>query len=96
MVPVLAISFATLQYFDVHNQIEPFLQNLLHPLGNKGQEITTYIINFIDNVNVRLIGITGTIVLLYTVISTVAQLEETLNYIWKVDSHRHLLKRIFF
>lgn len=96
MVPVLAISFATLQFFNVHNLIGPFLQNLLQPLGEKGQEITNYIINFIDNVNVGLIGITGTLVLLYTVISTIAQLEETLNYIWKVKAKRHLIKRIFF
>ena len=31
LVPLLAVSFSVLKSFDVHNQIEPVLQNFLEP-----------------------------------------------------------------
>lgn len=96
LVPILAISFALLQYFGVHNQVEPFLQNTLEPLGEKGLEISRYIINFIDNINVGLLGVAGTIILLYTAISTITQIEETLNHIWHVKRNRPWLRRIIY
>jgi len=72
------------------------LDNVLMPLGEKGQEIGNYIINFIDNVDIGLLGTAGTIVLLYTVISTIIQIEETLNHIWKTNTNRSWLRRIFY
>jgi len=96
LVPVLAISFSLLQYFGVHNQAAPMLDNILKPLGEKGQEIGLYIINFIDNVDIGLLGTVGTIILLYTVISTIIQIEETLNHIWKTSTNRSWLRRIFY
>ncbi len=96
LVPVLAISFSLLQYLGIHNKIAPVLENILEPLGEKGQEIGAYLINFIDNVEVGLLGMIGLVVLLYTVISTVTQIEETLNHIWKVKINRPLIRRAFY
>ena len=96
LVPLLAIGFALLKSFGVHNQIAPMLHNALEPLGEKGGEISTFIINFIDNVDVNLLGILGTVILLYTVINTIAQIEETLNHIWKLSHSRSWLRRIFY
>lgn len=96
LVPVLAISFSLLKYLNVHNQIAPMLLTLLEPLGQKGQDIGNYIINFIDNVDVSILGIVGTLVLLYTVISTIVQIEETLNHIWKIRRHRSWARRVFY
>ncbi len=96
LVPILAIGFSLLKYFGVHNQISPMLHNLLEPLGDKGDEIASYIINLIDNVDVNLLGIVGTLILLYTVINTLTQIEETLNHIWKVNKPRFWLKRVFY
>ncbi len=96
LVPMLAISFSLLKYLGIHNQLAPFMQNLLHPLGQKGEEISNYIVNFIDNVDVSLLGIVGTLLLLYTVVSTIVQVEETLNHIWKVSASRAWWRRILY
>jgi len=94
MVPLLAVSFSVLKAFGVHDKVEPFLLEFLAPLGDKGDEIGTNIIEFINNINVGVLGTVGIGVLFYTVISLVQKIELTFNHIWHVRSSRTLLRRI--
>ena len=48
MVPLLALSFSVLKAFGVHNRIEPVLQDLLAPLGEQSHEVTSRLVDFID------------------------------------------------
>jgi len=84
IVPLLAFVFAVLKEFGVQNSLEPLLSDFLSPLGPKGIEITSRIINFVNNVKVGLLGAIGLLVLLYAVISLVNKVESGLNYIWRV------------
>lgn len=59
LVPLLAVSFSVLKAFGVHNQLEQILLNVLSPLGDKGQEISILIIEFVDNVKVGVLGSLG-------------------------------------
>ncbi len=93
MVPLLALSFSVLKAFGVHNQIEPLLENLLAPLGEQGQEITTLLIGFIERMNVGVLGAVGLALLLYTVISLMQKVEESFNAIWHVTQLRSLGER---
>jgi membrane protein len=93
MVPLLALSFSVLKAFGVHNQVRPLLQNLLAPLGDKGQEITTQLLGFIDHMNVGVLGAVGLALLLYTVISLMQKMEEAFNAIWHVTQLRSLGER---
>ena len=93
LVPILAISFSVLKAFGVHNQFSPWLFATLEPLGAKGEEIADYIVSFIDNVDVKLLGILGSLILVYTVLATIAQIEETLNHIWKQTNARNFFAR---
>ncbi len=93
IVPLLAVSFSVLKAFGVHNQIEPFLNNFLAPLGAKGEEITNKIIGFVENMKVGLLGSIGLALLFYTVISLVKKIEDSLNYIWKIKKSRSLARR---
>ena len=92
-VPLLAVSFSVLKAFGVHNQIEPALANLLAPLGPGGEEITKRIIGFVGNMKVGVLGSLGLAMLMYTVVSVVGKMEESLNYIWKVKNPRSLARR---
>ncbi len=83
LVPLLAVSFSMLKGFGVHNQIEPFMLNLLAPLGDKGHEITAKIIDFVDNVNVGVLGSVGLGVLLYTTVSLIYKIEKVFNFTWE-------------
>jgi membrane protein len=94
LVPLLAVSFSVLKGFGVHNQVEPLLLNLLAPLGEQGVEITEKIIEFVDNVNVRVLGSLSLIFLFYTVISLLTKIEQALNNTWRIKNYRGLIQRI--
>jgi len=93
MVPLIAVSFSVLKAFDVHNQIEPVLYNLVEPLGDKGGEIVTTILAFVENMKVGVLGSVGLAFLLYTVISLIQKIENAFNYVWQAKSERSLSRR---
>ena len=93
MVPLLALSFSVLKAFGVHNRIEPMLQDLLAPLGEQGHEITGRLVEFIDHMNVGVLGSLGLALLIYTVVSLMEKIEESFNSIWHVAQLRNLGER---
>ena len=93
MVPLLALSFSVLKAFGVHNQVEPLLDNLLAPLGEQGQEISSRLVAFIEHMNVGVLGAVGLALLIYTVVSLVQKIEESFNAIWHVTQLRSLGER---
>jgi membrane protein len=93
IVPLLALSFSVLKAFGVYNQIQPMLLTFLEPLGEKGIEITSRIIQFIQNMNVGVLGSVGLALLLYTAVSLVQKIEESFNFIWHVDRSRGVGER---
>ena len=93
IVPLLALSFSVLKAFGVYNQIQPMLLNFLEPLGEKGEEITHRIVQFIENMNVGVLGALGLALLVYTAISLLQKIEESLNYIWHIARPRRLGER---
>ncbi len=94
MVPFLAVTFSVLKAFGVHQQIEPILSQALDPLGEKGAEITTNIIQFVDNLQVGVLGAVGVAGLFYTTYSLIEKIEEALNSIWRVESGRPFARRV--
>ena len=76
IVPLLALSFSVLKAFGVHNQIQPMLLKLLEPLGDQGTQVAQLIAEFIQNMNVGVLGAVGLALLLYTSISLVQKIEE--------------------
>jgi membrane protein len=93
IVPLLALSFSVLKAFGVYNQIQPMLLTFLEPLGEKGAEVTGRIIQFIENMNVGVLGSVGLALLLYTAVSLVQKIEEAFNFIWHVDRARSIGER---
>lgn len=94
MVPLLAISFSVLKGFGVQNELQPFLINLLEPLGpEKSAEVTGRIIEFVENTNVGVLGAVGLCFLLYTVISLLQKIEGAFNAIWRITRERTLARR---
>jgi len=93
LVPLLAVSFSVLKGFGVHNQIEPLLLNFLSPLGERGVEISSRIIGFVDNVKAGVLGSLGVALLVYTVISLIQKIESAFNYTWRVKRSRPFAQR---
>ena len=93
VVPLLAVSFAILKGFGVFNQLEPYLDDLLAPLGQQGEDITTQVLNLVDNVKGPVLGSVGLAFFLYTAISMVQKVEESFNYVWYVSKPRSFSRR---
>ncbi|MCP9453312.1 MAG: YihY family inner membrane protein [Nitrospira sp.] len=88
LVPFLAVTFSVLKAFGVHHQIEPLLAQTLEPLGPKSVEITSRIIEFVDNLKIGVLGTVGVASLIYTSYSLVDKIEQALNAIWMVRQGR--------
>jgi membrane protein len=93
VVPLLAFSFSVLKGFGVHRQVEPLLYEFLAPLGDRGAEITSQLIAFVDNVRGGVLGGIGLALLLFTVISMIQKVEDTFNHIWQVQKSRSFARR---
>jgi membrane protein len=95
LVPMLAVSFSVLKAFGMHNkELEPIMLQFLAPMGEKGVEITQTVIGFIDNVKISVLGGFGIALLFYTAISLIQKIEATFNYIWRLEQHRSIGRRV--
>jgi membrane protein len=94
LVPFLAVMFSVLKAFGVQNALEPFLAQILQPLGAEASEVTSRIINFVENIRVGILGAAGLGMLFYTVVTLVAKIEDALNQIWRLPRSRSWGQRI--
>lgn len=92
-VPLLAIAFALLKALGVHNMIAPLLYGFLEPIGDKSSEITATIIDYVDRINVNVLGTVGLALLIYTIISTIQQVENAFNHFWQITRCRTLVQK---
>ncbi|MEX0619534.1 MAG: YihY/virulence factor BrkB family protein [Pseudohongiellaceae bacterium] len=92
--PLIALVFSVLKGLGVHNAMEPTLQALLEPLGDRSEQVTDDIINFVDQIQVELLGIFSIGLLLYIVLDMMLKVETSFNYIWSVQRSRSWTSRL--
>lgn len=94
LVPLLALAFSLFKGLGVHNSLEPVLDRFLAPLGPQGADLSKNIIKFVENIKVGVLGSLGVLLLLYTVISMIQKVEDSFNFIWRVELRRRLGQRL--
>lgn len=94
VVPLIAFSFSVLKGFGVHNELEPLLFEFLAPLGNQGAEITRKVIELVDNVKGGVLGGVSLAFFIFTAVSMVQKIEESLNYVWYVAKRRNFARSL--
>jgi len=93
IVPLLAFSFSVLKGIGVHNQLEPILLGALEPLGDRAPEITNNILEFVDNIQVGVLGSVGLLLLVYTVYALLQKIEAALNEAWHIRRQRGITEK---
>ncbi|WP_116812035.1 YihY/virulence factor BrkB family protein [Steroidobacter cummioxidans] len=93
IVPIIALSFSVLKGLGYHRELEPVLYSFLEPLGDRAYEITQQVMGFVDNVRGGVLGSLGLMFLLYYLISTVQKVEESFNFVWRVEQPRSIGRR---
>ncbi len=95
LVPALAVVFSIFTAFgglrDVQQQLRGFIVNVL-AVQNQ-DEVLTYLDQFVGQVHAGRLGAIGLIVLFFTVISTLANIETAFNDIWGVTKGRSWVER---
>lgn len=94
IVPVIAISFSILKGFGFHRQLEPLLYNFLEPLGEKGVDLADQVMGFVENIQGDVLAGVGLILLFVTTISMAQKVEDSFNFVWRVDRPRGLAQRL--
>jgi membrane protein len=93
VVPLLAVSFSVLKGLGVHTRIEPFLYELMTPLGPQGVVVADRIVGFVENIRVGVLGSLGFAFLIYTVIALLQKIESAFNFVWQVKRMRSISQR---
>ena len=93
IVPLLAFSFSVLKGLGIHEKLEEQMYLFLEPLGDRGIEITDKVMALVYNVNGRVLGGVSLAFFLWTAVSMVQKIEESLNYVWYVSESRSFARR---
>lgn len=93
IVPLIALSFSVLKGLGYHRDLEPLLFQFLQPLGDRGYELTNRIMEFVERVRGGVLGSIGLLFLIYTVITTIQKVEESFNFVWRVEQPRSFARR---
>lgn len=95
VVPVLAVTFAALKGFGIHqSQLKPALLHAFEPLGPQGIALTDRLIGFVENTEGGLLAGVGLLLLLFTTVSMIRKIENSLNFIWRVEDSGNLMLRL--
>jgi membrane protein len=94
LVPLLALSFVMLKGFGAHHNLRPVLYEFFSPLGDNAGRLTEQVIHFADRVSSGLVGGLGFAFLAWTLIGTLKKIEDSFNFLWRVQHARTLPRRI--
>jgi membrane protein len=90
IVPILALAFSALKGLGAADQLRPLVERYL-ALGS--QDTSDELMHFVRNVNATALGTVGAVFLLGTVISTLGNIEQAFNSIFRVPRSRSYLRR---
>ncbi|MCC7462134.1 MAG: YihY/virulence factor BrkB family protein [Gammaproteobacteria bacterium] len=94
LVPLLAFSFAILQVFGAHRELQPLIHEFFRPMGTEADALTQRVMQFADKVHGSLVGSVGLALLIWTLLGTLKKVEDSLNYVWHVEQPRNFARRI--
>lgn len=93
-VPLLAILFTLLKSFGLSAFLYRLLSELFEPMGQSGQDVGHYLLQFVHNAQAGMLGGIGVLFFLYTVFSLFHKIERALNDIWQIRSLRPFTSRL--
>jgi membrane protein len=95
LIPLLAFSFAILKIFGAHRDLEPIVYEFFKPVGGAAaEELTLRVMQFADRVSSGVVGSLGFALLAWTVLGTIKKVEDSFNFLWRVEQPRSFARRI--
>lgn len=94
LVPLIAFAFAVLKAFGAHRELEPVILEFFRPVGEHARELTDKVMQFADSVSTGVVGSLGLALLLWTLLGTIKKVEDSFNFLWRVEHARSFARRI--
>jgi membrane protein len=94
LVPLIAFAFAVLKGFGAHRELEPLIEEFFKPVGDSAHELTERVMQFADGVSSGLVGALGLALLLWTLLGTIKKVEDSFNFLWRVEHARSFARRV--
>src|SRR5688572_26535406 len=94
IIPAIALSFAVLKAFGAHGDMQSFLLEFFRPLGDTAPQLVERLMEFAERVSGGLVGVLGLVLLLWTLVGTVTKVEDSMNFVWRVDRARSMARRV--
>ena len=94
LVPLLAFAFAVLKDFGGHRELQPIILEFFKPVGDKAGEFTQKVMEFADGISTGLLGPLALALLLWTLLGTIKKVEDSFNFLWRVEEPRSFARRV--
>ena len=94
VVPLMAFSFSIFKGLGIHRDLEPIIYEFFRPVGDNATALTARVMGFVENISSGVLGTLGLAFLLFTVISTIQKIEESMNFVWRVERPRSFARRV--
>jgi membrane protein len=94
LVPLVAFAFAVLKGFGAHRELAPLIEEFFKPVGDRAHELTQQVMDFADKVSGGLVGALGLALLLWTLLGTIKKVEDSFNFLWRVEHARSFARRV--
>jgi membrane protein len=94
LVPLIAFAFAVLKAFGAHRELAPLIEEFFKPVGSTAHELTARVMAFADSVSTGVVGSLGLALLLWTLLGTIKKVEDSFNFLWRVEQARSFARRV--
>jgi len=95
LIPLVAFSFAILKVFGAHRDLQPIVYEFFRPVGEQAaQQLTERVMQFADRVSSGVVGSVGFALLAWTLLGTIKKVEDSFNFLWRVEQPRSFARRI--
>jgi membrane protein len=93
IVPLIAFCFSIVKALGFDHDLEPLIAQFFEPLGARAPELTARVMGFVEHAQGGVLGSLGLAFLIWTVVSVIQKIEQSLNHIWHVEQARSLARR---
>ncbi len=95
LIPLLAFCFAILKVFGAHRELQPIVYEFFRPVGGQAAaDLTEKVMQFADHVSSGVVGSVGFALLAWTLLGTIKKVEDSFNFLWRVEQPRSFTRRI--
>ena len=95
LIPLAAFSFAILKLFGAGGDLQPVVYQFFSALGPAdAAKLTARVVLFANHVGGGVLGSVGFALLAWTLIGTIKKVEDSFNFLWRVQKARSFARRI--